>query len=180
MHPQLAVIADELAAASARAKRLIDALDEARFHARRDATRWSPAECVAHLTLTTQAYLPLLDAALARGAMAARVPRYRRDLPGWLLSTTLEPPVRFRMKTLAAFVPASTGSRAEVSADFARGQAELVRRLEKASGLDLNQLKIVSPFSSRLSYNVYSAFRILAAHERRHLWQAEQARQHTT
>ena len=42
-------------------------------------------------------------------------------------------------------------------------------------GRDLNRLKIVSPFGARLSYNVYSAFRVLAAHERRHVWQAERA-----
>ena len=31
------------------------------------------------------------------------------------------------------------------------------------------------PFDSRVKYNVYSAFLIVAAHQRRHLWQAEQA-----
>jgi DinB family protein len=175
MHPQLAEIADQLAAASTRAQRLLDSLDEARFHARRDPTRWSAAECIAHLTLTARAYAPLIDAVLARGGVAAGVPHYRRDLPGWLLSVLLEPPARLRMKTIAAFVPASTGTRAEVGGEFARSQTELVRRLEAASGRDLNHLTIVSPFNARLSYNLFSAFRILAAHERRHLWQAERA-----
>lgn len=175
MHPQLAVIVSDLAAASQRATRLIDSLDEARFHARRDPTRWSAAECIAHLTLTTRVYVPLIDAALAQGTTLAGVPHYRRDIPGWLLSVLLEPPVRIRLKTLAAFVPASTGTRAEVGAEFTRSQTELVRRIEKASGRDLTALKIVSPFNARLRYNLYSAFRVLAAHERRHLWQAERA-----
>ena len=34
---------------------------------------------------------------------------------------------------------------------------------------------VISPFDKRVKYNMYSAFRILIAHERRHLWQAEQA-----
>jgi hypothetical protein len=175
IHPQLAEIAAQFAANSARARRLLDSLDDARFQARRDPTRWSAAECLAHLTLTAQAYVSLIDAALARGGTASGVPRYRRDIAGWLLSTLLEPPVYIRTKTIAAFVPASAGTRAEVGADFARSQTELVRRLERASGRDLNRLKIVSPFNARLSYNVYSAFRVLAAHQRRHLWQAERA-----
>ncbi|SRR6266571_3980819 len=175
MHPQLAVIASDLEAASARATRLMDSLDEARFHARRDLTRWSAAECIAHLTLTARVYVPLIDAALAQGAPVAGVPRYQRDILGWLLSVLLEPPVRIRLKTLAAFVPAGTGTRAEVGTEFTRAQAGLLHRLETASGRDLNRLKIVSPFNAHVSYNLYSAFRILAAHERRHLWQAERA-----
>jgi len=175
MHPQLGVIADQFAATSARVRRLLDALDETRFHARPEPNRWSAAECIAHLTLTARAYVPLIDGALARAAAASGMPRYRRDVAGWLLSTLLEPPARIRMKTIAAFVPASAGTRAEVGDAFDRSQTELVRRLERASGRDLNRLKIVSPFNARLSYNVYSAFRVLAAHERRHVWQAERA-----
>jgi hypothetical protein len=34
---------------------------------------------------------------------------------------------------------------------------------------------MISPFDSRVRYNLFSAFRIIAAHQRRHLWQAEQA-----
>ena len=30
-----------------------------------------------------------------------------------------------------------------------------------------------SPFNSKLHYNLYSAFRIITAHQRRHLWQAQ-------
>jgi len=175
MHPQLAIIADQFAATSARVRQLLDSLDEARFHARRDHKRWSAAECIAHLTLTTQAYVPLIDAALGNSPAAPGARHYRRDVPGWLLSTLLEPPARIRMKTITAFVPASAGTRAAVGADFARAQTDLVRRLETASGRDLNHLKITSPFNARLSYNLYSAFRILAAHERRHVWQAERA-----
>jgi hypothetical protein len=36
-------------------------------------------------------------------------------------------------------------------------------------------MKIISPFDRRVRYNVFSAFRIVVAHQRRHLWQAEQA-----
>jgi hypothetical protein len=43
------------------------------------------------------------------------------------------------------------------------------------STTDLSVRKITSPFDSRVRYNVFSMFRILETHERRHLWQAEQA-----
>src|SRR5207247_2075066 len=94
------------------------------------------------------------------------------DLVGWLLSWSLEPPARVRLKTIPRFVPTGAGSRDGVVADFTRLQAELALRLEAASGLDLNRARVVSPFNARLSYNLYSCFRVLLAHERRHLRQA--------
>lgn len=36
-------------------------------------------------------------------------------------------------------------------------------------------LKVPSPVSRHVRYNVHSAFLILAAHQRRHLWQARRA-----
>jgi hypothetical protein len=36
-------------------------------------------------------------------------------------------------------------------------------------------VRITSPFNERVRYNVYSALTILAVHQHRHLWQAEQA-----
>jgi hypothetical protein len=177
IHPQLAAIDAELRAATARARALADGLDETIFHARPSPQSWSMAECLAHLNLTTEAYLPLIRAAIAVGRARSRKPRgrYRRDLLGWFLWRATEPPVRSRFKTAPAFVPQSAGTRIEVMRDFERLQDALAAELQAAHGLDLGKLRIVSPFARRLSYNLYSAFSILPAHQRRHLWQAEQA-----
>jgi hypothetical protein len=43
-----------------------------------------------------------------------------------------------------------------------------------ATGLAIDKVRVTSPVYARISYNVYGAFCILTAHERRHLWQAEQ------
>jgi hypothetical protein len=34
---------------------------------------------------------------------------------------------------------------------------------------------VASPFKESVTYNMYSLFWILVAHQRRHLWQAQQA-----
>jgi hypothetical protein len=47
-----------------------------------------------------------------------------------------------------------------------------MHRGERASGLDLNRLRLASAFNPRLKYNLFSRFHVLAAHERRRLWQA--------
>lgn len=175
MHPQLAALLSQLERATARAGEL-GALDDATFQARPPGGGWSAAECVAHLNLTTAAVLPGIDAALRTGRRGfADSRRYRRGVVGSLLAWSLEPPARLRFQTLPAFVPGGTRSQRSILDEFARLQGELADRMRDASGLDLNQLRIRSVFNARLSYNVYAAFCILLAHERRHLWQGERA-----
>jgi hypothetical protein len=54
-------------------------------------------------------------------------------------------------------------------------QEVLMESLHAADGVALDRATIISPFNRRLRYNLLSMFAILAAHERRHLWQAERA-----
>jgi hypothetical protein len=59
--------------------------------------------------------------------------------------------------------------------DFLESQKVMFSRVERANGLALDQVKVASPFKESVKYNMYSLFWILAAHQRRHIWQAEQA-----
>jgi hypothetical protein len=77
------------------------------------------------------------------------------------------------VKTIPAFVPGSNLDRATTVAEFDRLQIELIDLVEEAEGLPLEQMRIVSPFNSRVSYNAYSCLVILPRHQQRHLWQAE-------
>src|SRR5438034_3540167 len=109
MHAQLDLVADEYRSAQARLHELVRAVPEERWGRRADPARWSVAECVAHLNLTSLAYVPLLHDGVARARMLEPRPpgRYRRDLVGWLLWKTMGPPVRVRLKTIARFLPSS-------------------------------------------------------------------------
>lgn len=176
LHPQVQRIEQELAAATTRAARLVDRTPEPDFTRAPAAGHWSIAECLEHLNLTTRAYLPLIDDALQVGRLFATGSprRYRRDLTGWLLCRMAEPPYRLRTTTRPRFMPAGLGSRGEMLSEFVRLQQELTIRLHRTPGLNLARIRIVSPFDGRLEYSLYSCFRILPAHQRRHLWQGEQ------
>ena len=169
--PQLQALETELAEARERVHRLARGLSEEQWRRRPAPERWSIGEHVVHLVLTTRAFLPLLAEALGK-APAGEGP-YRRDFLGWLLGRMLEPPVRMRVKTTAPFVPSAAGPMDEALRDFDASQDELATLLGRASGLALDRVKIVSPFDGRVRYNVWSALRILTAHQRRHLWLAE-------
>lgn len=164
---QLRALDSELADVRERVHRL----PPDRWQRRPAPERWSAGEHVVHLTLTTRAFLPLLEEAL-KTAPAGEGP-YRRDFVGWLLGWLTEPPVRMRSKTAAPFVPSADVPRETALRDFDASQDELAALLRKAAGLALDRVKIVSPFDGRVSYTVWSTLRILAAHQRRHLWLAE-------
>jgi hypothetical protein len=181
LSPSLATIRDELDAASAQLRALAQAASDDAWRTRPDAGHWCVGECVQHLNMTSHAYLPILTVALlearTNGATAARDSN-RLDFVGWLLWKSCGPPKRrlIKMKTADSFVPASIEPKAKVLAEFEEYQARLLALLANANGLALSKIKVQSPFKSSVRYNIYSAFRIIAAHERRHLWQAERAR----
>lgn len=175
MNPRLQAVVAELAAARSRLDRLVGEASGEWWGRRPDPDRWSTAECVAHLNLTSRAYLPLIRSALTQGAKLGRDPsaRYRRDPVGWLLWWMMRPPVRVRVKTTAPFVPTAEQPPADLVGDFHRLQDEQVACVREADGLPLARLRIGSPFNSSLKYNLYSCLTILPAHQHRHLWQAE-------
>ena len=51
-------------------------------------------------------------------------------------------------------------------------RGRLAQRLGDAKGLDFGRVKVRSPFVPLLRVDLESAFLVVAAHERRHLWQA--------
>jgi DinB superfamily len=175
VHPQLQVIRDDFDEAKARLHRLAASAAEPLWTRRPDPARWSMAECVAHLNLSADAYLPLLhtalDAGRRSGSPAPR--RYRRDPVGWLLWRTMAPPVRHRVRTPPPFVPTAAAPLAELIARFDRGHDALADCVAAADGLPLGRLWITSPFNARARYNAYACLSILPRHEHRHLWQAE-------
>jgi DinB superfamily len=175
-HPQLQAVIDEFGTAQARFHALAAATRAADWARRPEPARWSIAECVAHLNLTSATFLPALHQALEGKPKSTVTRRYRRDPLGWLLWLTMAPPARIRLKTAAAFIPQGTAEAAELVAEFDRLQAEQVACVRSAEGLPLGDLWIRSPFDPRIRYNVYSALTILPRHQHRHLWQAERVR----
>jgi hypothetical protein len=162
--------------ASVRARRIVEGLPRAILGVRADQASWSVAECLAHLTLTSNAYLPVIGQALEEGRRRGLVQSgrgFRMGVAARMLAWWMEPPYRLRSRTPAAFVPA-VDDPADALPQFLDRQQKLLNVVADADGLAIDRLLIASPFASRVRYSVYAAFRLIAVHERRHLWQAEQ------
>jgi hypothetical protein len=179
MHPDLERLSHQFAEADARMHRLAESVSEAEWGRRPAPGIWSIDECIAHLTLTNQRYVPILaEAADAAPAFAdGEIPTHlHRDLAGRLLTWIMEPPVRFKLPTQPEFTPRDTVSRPRTIAAFDASQAAIQQQIRAMDGLDISTIRVTSPFNSSVRYSAYSALHILAAHERRHLWQAERVR----
>jgi hypothetical protein len=171
---QVADVRRGLEAAEAGIVRFADSVSDEVWMKRSAKGGWSPAECVAHLTMTTDSYLKLFTDAQAAVPNGAPLPaRYGRGFGGAMLEWILEPPYRVRSKTVAGFVPHANAPKQETVAAFRRSQKQLLDWMQSIENVPLNRMSITSPFNRNLRYNAYAALRVIAAHQRRHLWQAE-------
>jgi hypothetical protein len=165
----------ELSACSRRAQALCAGRDAAELARRPDPRRWSIAEQLEHLSLTTDAYLPLIDAAaveLERAGARSEGP-YRTGLLVRAMLWYLEPPYRQRVPTTPPFEPAPGLDPAAALPRFLDLQRALDQRLARLRGFALDRPKVRSPFNARLRYGLWGALRLIPCHQRRHLWSAE-------
>jgi hypothetical protein len=158
---------------------LVAPLNDAQFtwHPRPNA--WSIADCIDHLNVTARMYLPVLDEGIAN---AIRQGQYSEGpYAYWWLARMfvrmLEPPPRLRTKTPAAFRPPTGRTRHEIMAAFRAYQVQYIDRLRQANGLVLARARARSPVVSWMVFPLGCGFAAMAAHERRHLWQAGQVMQ---
>lgn len=175
---QLQAIEAELSEATARARRLAGGLSPEDWSRRPTPERWSIGEQIVHLNLTSRGYLPGIEEAIRNAGEKGLLGDgpYRRDFLGWLLGKLTEPPVRMRVKTSASFEPARLDPPEVVMDEFERWQQAVAGAVRSAAGLALDRIDIVSPFDSRIRYNLYSCFKVIPAHQRHHLWLAERIR----
>lgn len=134
---------------------------------------WCVAECLDHLTQTTLTFLPAISEAIAKAPKLTANRRLRTGIFPSLFIRSLNPPYRIRFKVLPQLAP-HTVSPGQAWCDFVESQSELLTALSSAAGLAIDRVKIKSPVYARISYNIYGVFRMLAAHQNRHIWQIAQ------
>lgn len=167
----------ELNEATQRARKLVERTDGRVFTVRPSPTSWSAAECLSHLTLIGKAFIPVIQEAIAK-AKRSGTKRKRRphiDMFGSALRWLMEPPARSHFKTAPPLVPRAARPKFEAWAEFASLQSQLMYEALEANEVEFRAVRVPSVFDRRIHYTLYWAFRIIAAHERRHLWQAENA-----
>jgi hypothetical protein len=176
--PDLRDVYEQLEAAEREARSVIEDLDDARANWQPDDGRsWSVAQCLDHLARAASEYLAPMERALAsarrRGAQR-RGPVEPGRFAAWFIRS-LEPPVARRQRAPRAIVPASALPGGEALARFLAAHDAVRRLLAANADLDLS-VRFANPYLKVLRFRTGAGFRIIAAHDRRHLWQARRVR----
>jgi DinB superfamily len=170
---QLASLADQIQSVTCGVEEIVARRSKADLTTRLKPSSWSVAECIDHLALTTRAFLPALSDGLALASNLTTNRPLGTGTLARLFILNLEPPYTFRFNVLPQLKPQCQDFDAAWGG-FLESQSHLLHTLSSAGGLAIDNVKIKSPVYARIRYNVYGAFRMLTAHERRHLWQITQ------
>ncbi len=169
-------------AAEQDARRLIDGLTEARGTWRVHAGSWSVAECLDHLATSNVVYLSALEPSAERALAAGRL-RRGPALPGlfggWFVRW-FEPPVKTKAKSPKKIRPRVSPPLHDAADRFFASQDEIRAFLRKYQGIDLAGTTFPNPFIKGVRFSLATGLHVLAAHERRHLWQAWRVRDAAT
>lgn len=177
MVTEIQVLERQLEAIKEQAKALLGNLAAGELAKRPAPSAWSVAECLEHLNKTARVSLSMTEEALDKAEVDGllRQGKFHTRLLVRLFIRSLEPPVSlFRSKTTSAFIPPAELDVEAVKHEFFELQEKLLLQLSHLDNYDLNKIKVQSPFAKRISYNLYEWWQVMLAHERRHLWQAEE------
>ncbi|HUP44045.1 MAG TPA: DinB family protein [Thermoanaerobaculia bacterium] len=160
----------------ARAKELVGSSTAAALRTRPEDGSWCAAECLDHLNLTAEDFIRRIREAV--GQTAVRPPRREEklSLPGRFYVRNYEPPPRRRFTAAATLVPAAAGPRIDVLLGrFEQIRTQLIHLVEETDSIDRMRIRLPYADSDWTRLTLFDTFCLLAAHDRRHLWQAEQA-----
>src|SRR5688572_14478645 len=173
---QASRLLDELRDIRERADRLIARIpdDQVFSWQPNDGRGWSVGQCLDHLSQTNRLYMASIRDALAnapRGEKPATAPIESSWFGRWF-AQSMEPG-SMKMKAPKKVVPRSATSRQQVWTEFARGLDELEPIIRDADRIGLNRATFPSQLFEFSRVRVGTGFRIMLAHMRRHIRQAE-------
>ena len=137
---------------------------------------WSVAECLDHLATANRVYLAAMEPAAARALARGRLRRgpARPGIVGRWFVGTLEPPARplRRSKAPRAIRPRVAPPLGDAARAFFDSHRDVRDWLQRYAGIDLAGVRFPNPFIPGIRFSLATGIHVLAAHERRHLWQA--------
>ena len=176
--PELQGYQRQFETAKEEARQLVSGLSGRAFNWRPSPGQWSISECLLHLTAAGKGYLNAMDQSIEQGharGLTGAGPFRHGLLARWVIRMT-EPPVGRKFQAPRQILPLPDQPVTAVLPTFLHLQDELIQRLQQANGLDLGRVKVTSPWKSMLRFSLAASFELVAAHQRRHLWQARQVR----
>jgi hypothetical protein len=177
--PDIVALEDAFDAAERDAHALVTGLTEELGAWRAPPGSWSVSECIDHLATANRVYLHAMQGAADRALSQGRPRRgpARPGLIGGWFVRSLEPPVKFKGKAPRAIRPRTSPPLADAMSRFLESQDMVRAFLRRYSDIDLRGVRFPNPFIRGVRFSLATGLHVIAAHERRHLWQAWRVRE---
>lgn len=179
MDPELPRLVDEARTIATEAQREFGQLTAQQLNWKPTASEWSVAQCLDHLIVSNSGYFPIA-ANVARGAyrtsLKERLPLLPR-LFGALVLRAVQPESQRKFKASPNFQPSRSDIGSDIVGRFVSQQHELIDHINLTKDVDLRKTIITSPVASFVTYSLLDGYKIVVAHEKRHLAQARRVTQ---
>jgi hypothetical protein len=179
-YPEIEALDAQLDATGRDAASLVEGLTEEVGRWRAAPGVWSVAECLDHLAISDSVYLRAMAEPARRAREEGRL-RGKPALPGLIggwFARSLEPPVKplRKLKAPRLIRPHVGPLLAEAYRDFTSAHDDARAFLQASADLDLASVTFPNPFIRGVRFSLATGLHVIAAHERRHLWQGWRAR----
>jgi hypothetical protein len=167
----------ELDSIDQKAKELTAGLTVQQLNWRPAAGAWSIGQCLEHLCMFNEIYLPAISTALVDKPASIVQELKLGWFARWFIRSFIDPsPATKRARAPKKIVP---GSRVDLSVlhRFLRCNHDARELIRQASEYDVNRIRFVNPFVPIVRFTVGTGLKITCGHERRHLLQAERVKQ---
>ena len=165
----------ELHRQSTQAEELVSGLSEAALNWQPDGGKsWSVAQCLDHLVIMNSSYVKALQSAVETNGDQLEPRKNPVQPSGWLTRLFVryeEPPPKIKLPAPRKISPPSQLTSAVVG-KFESVQKQLIDFVRKWGDADLGDLRVHDPLFP-LHLTADTELLIISAHNRRHLWQAE-------
>jgi hypothetical protein len=168
----------ELEAVSVDARATFGPLDDRQFNWRASDTAWSVGQCLEHLVKANRAMCVTMNDALdGRRRFAQRLP-VLPGIFGRLLVKSQSPVAARKFVAPQSARPGMSAVDRRTLSEFTDYNSEMSARLQGLGDRELVSV-MVSPFASFVAYSVLDGWRLIAAHNWRHVEQARRVTRST-
>jgi hypothetical protein len=175
MNEGIPKLIDEAKAIAADAQKTFGHLTAEQLNWKPNAESWSVAQCFGHLISINSSYFPLIKK-IAHGQYKPSLQERLPLLPwffGSMILKAVQPQAQRKFKADARFQPSSSAIGRDIIAKFVAHQQEVIEHIRMTENLNLQKTIITSPVASFATYSLLDAYKIVVAHERRHMGQAQ-------
>lgn len=161
------------------AQRLVAGLSDNQMSWTSSPDRWSIAQCLDHLAVTSRQFSSDFTTAIKQGREKWPVTspvQYKPSLVGGWLIRQVVPETTRKVPSPKVFRPSPSTLIEGALEKFLNQQSMFLSFVREAQGIDYNKVRLRSPVTPLMRYSLADAFVVTVVHGWRHLAQAKRVR----